>query len=324
MQTQRTWLAAAMLLVLAAAPPLAADEVRVTLPENVKFVVQLDAAAIQKSAIGSRLIEGLKSQILPELEEDEGLSMDKIVEILGFDPFEEVQSIVVAAADYKSPEKSLVGCVQLRSTTGNLEGLLLSVPGYDVEDVDGRQIHSARPEEDRPVYGAFHGEDGGSRAVVLGSNRDAVVAVLDALDGDAGGDDASRSVTLGEKNGPLVTVQVFELPEEIAASGGPQANIAKVVRSGSLRITEADENVRIAASIVAGSDKQAEQLEQAARGLGAIIGLAAANDPDDEDLKMIQQVLKELRVSRDGDAVELNLSLPAEVVMPFIEENVLD
>lgn len=323
MHTQRTWLAAAMLLVLAAAP-VAADEVRVTLPKGVKFVVQLDAAAIQKSAIGGRLIEGLKSEVLSDLEEDEGLSMDKIVEILGFDPFEEVQSIAVAASDYESPEKSLVGCVQLRSTTGNLEGLLLSVPGYDVEEVDGRQIHSARPEEDRPVYGAFHGEDGGSRTVVLGSDRDAVVAVLDALDGNAGGDDSSRSVTLGGKNGPLVSVQVFELPDEIAKSEGPQANIAKVVRSGSLRITEADENVRIAASIVAGSGQQAEQLEQAARGLGAMIGLAAANDPDDEDLKMVQQVLKELKVSRDGDTVELNLSLPAEVVMPFIEENVLD
>jgi hypothetical protein len=324
MQTQRTWLAAAMLLVLAAMPRLAADEVRVTLPEDVKFAVQLDAAAIQKSAIGSRLIEGLKAEVLGDLEEDEGLSMDKIVEILGFDPFEEVQSIAVAGSDYEAPEKSLVGCVQLRSTTGNLEGLLLSLPGYDVEEVDGAQIHSARPEEDMPVYGAFHEDDGGSRTVVLGASRDAVVSVLGALDGEASGDDSSRAVTLGEENAALVSIQVFELPEEIAESEGPQANIAKVVRSGSLRITEADENVRIVASIVAGNDKQAEQLEQAARGLGAMIGLAAANDPDDEDLKMVQQVLKELNVSRDGDTVELNLSVPDEVVMNFIEANVLD
>jgi hypothetical protein len=201
---------------------------------------------------------------------------------------------------------------------------LLGLPGYEVEEVDGVSIHSARPDEDLAVYGAFHESDDGNHTVVVAANREAVLAVLRGIGDDGSGDDSAKSVTVGADGAPLVAVDLFELPAELTEMEGPQANVAKIIRSASVRITEEGDALSVALSVVASADKQAEQLEQAARGLGAMIGLAAANDPDDEDLQMIKKLLADLKVERDGATVTSTVSMPNEQVMSLLEENVFD
>jgi hypothetical protein len=132
-----------------------ADDLKVVLPADAKFVVRLDVAAIRQSEVGGPLFERVKGDVLGKMAKDNGgPSAGEIEQVLGFDPFEEVQAIVVAASEYDSPEKSLVACIQLGQTTGNLEGLMLALPHYQVDSYGDHQIHSARPEDDVTVYGA--------------------------------------------------------------------------------------------------------------------------------------------------------------------------
>jgi hypothetical protein len=308
-----------------------AEELHLSLPSDVKFVVRVDLPAVRSSAVTGPLLAMLKEQVLGKLAEKKdgkGLSLEKIVELLGFDPFEEVQAIVVAAADYESPEKSLVSCVQLRKTTGNLEGLLLALPGYKAEEYNGRQIYAATPDEERAVFGAIYVDATGNHTLLLAARREAIVRMLDSLDGkkdDEGsrGGKSARGVTLGGAGGPLAVVDVFEMPAEVIKEEGPPANVAKIMRSLSVRISEKEDKVGIAASVVADAEKQAEQLEQMAKGLRAMVDLALSADAEDEDLQNVQRWLKDLAISRKGATLELTLHVPAEEVRKLIADNLI-
>lgn len=303
-----------------------ADDLRIGLPADMKFVVRVDVHAVQNSPVGGKLFATAKEQILGKLADKadgKGLSQEKIVEVLGFDPFEEIQNIVIAAADYDSPEQSLAGCVQLRKTSGNLEGLLLALPGYSVEDYDGLQIHSATPDGGTRVYCAFHVDAAGSRTVLLAARREAIIHMLDSLGdkGESGG--SAKAITFGGEDAPLAVVEMFDLPTQIMNQEGPPANVAKIIRSLSVRVSESDDKVNVTTAVVAGADKQAEQLEQMVKGLHAMVGLAASSQTDDEDLMMIHKYLEDMTVKRDGTTVNLGLSLPAADVLKLIEDNLL-
>lgn len=316
-------LVAGVLALTGLARVASAEEYRISLPAEAQFVVRVDLPAVRSSTVGGRLFETAKSRLLAELA-DKGkgdLTLDKIVEILGFDPFEEVQGIVVGGA-YENPEQSLVAAVQLRKTSGNLEGLLLTLPGYSAEEVEGMQIYSATPDENRRVFGTIHVNGAGDRTLVISAQRDAIVQALKSLDGQTPGD-AQRTVTLGAPNGPLAQVDVFELPPMVDQHEGPPANIAKIVRQMSAQVSESDGKVNLATRVEAGTEKQSEQLEQMVKGLAAMVSLAASSEKDDQDLQQFQKWLSDLVVSRSGSTVELRLSLPADEVQRLIDENLM-
>ena len=73
------------------------------------------------------------------------LTSEKIKEVLGMDPFEEIQGVVICASEYENPEKSLLGMIRLKKTTGNIEELPLGIPGYEKSQYRKYAIHSASP-----------------------------------------------------------------------------------------------------------------------------------------------------------------------------------
>ncbi len=73
--------------------------------------------------------------------------------------------------------------VRLKKTSGNLEGLALSLPKYESSEYKSYQIHSMSADHDMRVYGAIHGKDQADRTLVLCPNQDLVKSVLDGLDG---------------------------------------------------------------------------------------------------------------------------------------------
>lgn len=314
----------ALLVAVAGVPKLSeAEELRIGLPADVKFIVRVDLPAVQSSTVGGRLFATMKEQIFAKLaakSEGKGLSQEKLIEVLGFDPFEEVQAVVVAAAEYEAPEKSLVGVIQLRKTTGNLEGLLLTLPGYSVEDHGDHQIYSATPDDSKTLFCAFHTDGAGNRSVLLAAQRDSIVLMLDSLDGKGKSSASEKSVTLGGRDSPMVVVDLFELPPEMINQEGPPANVAKIVRSLSMQVSESGGAVNFAASLIANAEKQAEQLEQMVKGLHAMVGLAASSKGDAK-LQMIEKYLTDLAVTRNGTTVDVSLSLPEAEAQKLIEEH---
>lgn len=322
---RRALLLVALLIAAAGMPAAApAKDLNVNLPPDAKFVVRLDLAAIRESEIGGPLFEQFKAEATKKIGRggDGQASLDQISQVLGFNPFEEVQSIMVAASDYESPEFSLVAAIQLRRTTGNLEGLVLALPEYATETHGDYQIHYARPEEDKQVFAAVHTADDGNRTVVLAAQREALVQMLESFNGKASGETPLKAASFSGDGEALLAVKVFELPPDMMKQEGPPANIAKIVSNASLQVAEADDQVKVSLQVEARDEKQAEQLKQMAQGLIAMVNLKASSDPEDEKARQVQRLLQDVRVNRSSTTVEAILNLPAEEIAKLIEAEI--
>lgn len=324
-------LRSSFLAVLAAVALLApaARAQSITLPDDAKFVVRVDVQALQNSEVAGPLVAMLKEQAIGKMaDKHDGMSMEKLVEILGFDPFEEVQSVVLAASDYESPETSIVACVQLKKTAGNIEGLLLAIPGYSSSTHGELTIHSVDHGDGKAGHAAVYTDGDGNHSLLVGANRDALEGMLDSLAADYdddSADDAGIPVTTKPDGGAIVAIDMFQLPKEIMDEEGPPANIAKIVRALSARVSESGDKLNITALVIAETDKQAEQLEQMVNGLRAMVDLAVNShgEDQDEDLVAVQKYLSDTKVAREGTTVTLDLSVPSEQVRSLIADNLM-
>jgi hypothetical protein len=319
-------LLAASLMLWAIGAPVRGQEQAYRVPADTKFVVQLNVAAFRNTAFGGRLIELARQKAREELAEDgngDTPDLDKIHEILGFDPFQEVQGITVSAADYEHPERSLVVAIRLRETTGNLEGLALGLPQYESTDYGKYQIHSAVPESGDQVFAAIHAGADRQKTLLLATQQDAVTNMLDQLDGKSSSSAAFRDVPLSAHGKELLSLEILQLPID-KFEDGPQANIAKILRAISLRVNEAGGDLDLGIMLTADNQQRAEQLRQMAQGFIAMIDFAQSADPDDKDLQRVKQVAHDLKATRDAESVSVTLKLRTSELTKFIEEELSD
>ena len=280
-----------------------APKMPVNVPENSKFSIQIDLAAIKQTKLGAMLFSLAKKKAIEELgkkgRDEAGLA--KLKEMLGMDPFEEIQTITLSSAEYENPENSMLAIVRLKKTAGNLEGLLLGMPEYESSEYKNHQIHSATPDKKMRVFGAIHGKDNQNRTIILTPNKSKIESVLDELDRNSGLDESEPS---------LVRLQLFEIPTD-KIGRGPQANIAKLVKTFILEVEDANEDIGLTAKLTTETDKQAEQVQQMAQGVIAMVDFAQTIDSDDKDLKKIREMLVGLKATRDGTDVQVSLMLNA-------------
>jgi hypothetical protein len=321
-------LRSSLLAVLAAVALLApaARAQSITLPDDAKFVVRVDLQALQNSEVAGPLVAMLKEQVIGKMaDKHDGMTMEKLVEILGFDPFEEVQSVVVAASGYESPETSIVACVRLKKNAGNIEGLMLAIPGYSSGEHGELTIHSVDHGNGRGGHAAMYVDGDGNHSLLVAADRGALEGMLDAMGEDSSPGDSTHAISTESDGGELAMLDLYQLPDELMAEEGPPANVAKIVRSLSARVSESGDNLNVVASVIAETDKQAEQLEQMINGLRAMVELAvtAHGEDHDEDLISVHKYLSDVKVAREGTAVTLNVSVPSADVQKLIADNLL-
>lgn len=298
----------------------------ISVPSDSKFVLQIDLQALKASKVGSSLFEMAKEAAMKEAGKNansKDISSDKIQEVLGMDPFEEIQGIVICASNYDHPEKSLLGMVRLKKTTGNIEGLLLAVPGYEQSQHRKYEIHAASPGDDTKVFGAIHKNKAGNNTLVVGANKSSVTDLLDSLDAKNLETKALKTVDLQSDRKVIAHMQLLELPLEKLGKG-PQANIAALLSSLVVSIVEEDDELEVRAAMQAGTDKKAEQIRQSIQGLSAMVELFASMDDQDDDVKEFLQFIKKIKVSQDGTAISVKLRLPAAEIAEMIKKELND
>jgi hypothetical protein len=326
----KRWLFVQVAFVLATAgfgPASRADELTVKVPGDTKFVLQLDLQAFRATALGGKLVDIARDKAKQELSaggaQGKDAGLDKIHEILGFDPFKEIQAILVSGSNYERPEQSVVISIRFGKSTGNLEGLLLGVPGYAAEAFGKYTIHSAAPEKDVRVFGAIHTDSKGDKTVLLASQRESVTRLLDQMDGKRAGDDSFKTIRLTSDGKPILALEVLEIPTELVGDG-PQSGVVKVLRTVSLRVSESKGDLSIGLSLAAGTEQQAEQLRQMAQGLIAMLDFAQSANPDDKDLKKAQRLVHDIKVVRDGSSLKMSLAVPADELKKLIDDQLGD
>lgn len=324
----RTFLAAALLLVGAhAASTARAEEAVYRLPSDTAFILNLDLQSVQKSAVGGRILDTAINKAVEKIAEkgnlDRAAALKQVEQILGFDPLKEVKSITVSAADYESPENSLIAVVQLGKTTGNLEGLLLGLPEYQVSDYEGQQIHSAAPEQGQTLYVAFVTDDDGDRRILFSGQKEAVTKLIDQAAGKSGGDGGTTDFAIEQAADRLLSLKVIKLPED-AIEEGPPANVAKLLKDAAVHIDEADGKVGLNVALTAADEKQAEQLRQMAQGGVAMLQFAKSANPEDQNLQKLTSLVEDASTSREGATVTVSIQVPAAEITALIDEKLKD
>lgn len=290
-------------------PASAPAQERETTPSGAKFIVQLDLDAFRASRVGSQLFEAATQAAMNELGDDEE-KLDQVREALGFDPLTEIHGFTLFGSDFDSPEDDLQVVIRMGKTTGNLEGMVLALPEYESSDYGDHVIHSAQPDDDMQVFAVIYEDNDGNHSVVAATRRAAVEKMLDTM---------SEEISVAPQLAPgaFLSVNILELPMD-QIGDGPQENIAKLLRQISLTVSEADENFAIHLSLSTEDEQKAEQLRQMAQGVVAMIGFV--QDEGDDDLKMVQELLRGLTVQRDEATITLDLEIPTEKVIEFLRE----
>jgi len=290
-------------------PASAPAQERETTPSGAKFIVQLDLDAFRASRVGSQLFEAATQAAMNELGDDEE-KLDQVREALGFDPLTEIHGFTLFGSDFDSPEDDLQVVIRMGKTTGNLEGMVLALPEYESSDYGDHIIHSAQPDDDMQVFAVIYEDNDGNHSVVAATRRAAVEKMLDTM---------SEEISVAPQLAPgaFLSVNILELPMD-QIGDGPQENIAKLLRQISLTVSEADENFAIHLSLSTEDEQKAEQLRQMAQGVVAMIGFV--QDEGDDDLKMVQELLRGLTVQRDEATITLDLEIPTEKVIEFLRE----
>lgn len=320
----RTSLFAATLLglMLAPAKPARAEEGDVlNVPANSKFLVHIDIGVFRETHIGGKLFEMAKHEAMKEIterhgDEDGDDDFKKLKEALGFDPFTELDAITVVGSDFKHPEDHVHLILRMKQTTGNLEGLMTSLPGYSSTEYGDHVIHTAEPDRNERVFGAIHTDQRGTKRVVAARSAKEVKALLDMLDGKSRAE--SKAVKLSRAEGQFVHIELLELPQEEIGKG-PQANVARMIQGLSINVGDDGEDVSMSVTLRTRKNQQAKQIKQMVQGLTAMIQLIQ-DENQDEELERAKEFLERIEVERDGNMVRIRLVVPEDELVELIED----
>lgn len=291
------------------------------LPADTKLVVQLDLREFGNTSIGGRLIDLTAATAAQEMDTDGKQLLEKVNNSLGFDPLTEIRTITLATSSIDDPEQAAMSgglMVQLGKTTGNLEGLMLALPGYSATERDDTTLHSAGEGSQHATCAIFKAEDG-NHTVLLARESAQVVHMLETLESAATAE--ATHAKLGR--GIFARVTLLDVPAE-QFQGEPFANVLGLIRTASLEVSEVDgKTMHVQVDIQATKEKKAEQIRQLLAGAFAAAGLLldSIDELDDENLREVaNDVLKSIKVEREEESVSFSLDVPSRVLADFLRE----
>lgn len=309
----RNLLMCGVAVLLLAPAGLQADEREVTVPEGSKFFLHLDLRAFQQTRLGGRLFEMARREAMRELDKgDKHNEFEKMKEMLGFDPFDELDSLTVVGLSLEEPQKRVQLVLTFKKTTGNLEELARDLPGHNSTEYEGHTIHSAQDDDDHRIFAAIHADRNGRKRMVAARSLNDVRKMLDTLDGVSRSE--SKAVKLALKDSSLVHIELLEMPK---APRGPHAMAAKMLERVSLKIASVDNDMQMSLTLRTAKEKDAQRVRQMVQGL---IAMAQMIEDADDELKQAQEFLEQIEVKRKGREVRIRIAVPEADLIDMIEQ----
>lgn len=241
-----------------------------------------------------------------------------MTESLGIDLFKTSDTIVMFNEDYEVGAFSAV--VSLGDTAGNIEGALLSVPGYESWMLDDETILNVIPWEhrgrdgDRLYSAVVRLDDGKANYFVAGLDRGRVEGLVRRLQGgqtdlELSADDASA----------LMTMHAYR-PAPKRQLRGPHAGLLGMLNAIDMSVVEDDQvTVRLSAEIE--NETRARQVYEMAQGWTTFLTIVAGFN---EDAEPTHEVMEQLRVDRVGQRVSLSLTCEPEAMIAAIRNLAID
>ncbi len=291
-------------------PPKA---VSATEPSEPAVSIQVDLDGFGKSKIGGLLIQAGTKIAAAEMDKDPDEAMSAVVEALGFDPLKQEARLAIDVLDIEDPLNGLTAVLSLKNSTGNLEGLLLAVPGYKSLSQEDRVIHSLSPDGRASYFIAFDNNATGEKRIFAAASLE---GLLEKLRTQSGG-------LVALPKGQFANIQLLSPPTEMIEET-PLAALVDLLQATSVSIGEEGNDLVIRISLTADDEEKANQLQQLAQGVIAMVSLfkeEISQELDDEETaKQMLSVIKQIKVQREGANVTVETRVPEQTIINFLRE----
>ncbi len=310
----RNLLVCGIAALLLAPANLKANEREITVPSGSKFFLHVDLRAFQGTKLGARLFEMARREAMRELRNDgKRDEYEQMKEMLGFDPFNELEALTVVGSSFENPEDRVQLVLTMKKTTGNLEEIAKDLPNYSSSEYEGHAIHSATGDDNDRIYAAVHTDRNDRKRVVAARQLEDIRLMLDTLDG------VSRrqapAVKLALSDSSLLHMELLEMPKK---TRGPHAAAAKMLERVRLKVASADNELLLSVVLKTAEEKQAKRVRQMVQGL---LAMAQLIEDDDAELRKAQEFLEQIEVKRKGREVRIRITVPEAEIIDLIEQN---
>lgn len=327
----------------------AAPSAGTTIPSDAVWFLTLDVKRFVGNPVGQQALQILEGLIREEAGGDLDGMLDlktaqaKIGKVIGFDPLEGIASVEMYGlvspfgGEIRNEEEIVekmattgVAVVTLTGGTGNLEGLALATPDYRSTEYKGATIHSGTlPDVPLRVYMAVLKQQSAGQLgmVVFGLGEDQVKQALDRVKGRAisprtGLPAASKVGTAADQFVPTTqgtllaaglkldeaTIRAVGVPQQQSAVAGMLTRLAVSLGSRDDLVT-----AQLTAEVI--NEERAEQVRQLVEGLIAFVQLPIEEFEEEEEFRLLREILKDVEVSRQGAYVHCRLTKPANTLL---------
>lgn len=300
-----------------------AGQTTLPVPKDTKMVMQLDVNTFAKTDLGTRLVSLIQKIASKKMSMDEAKFMSTIEQTVGFDPFTEIQTVSILVSDYESPEEDFSVALQMKTTTGNLEGLMLALPGYNFYEKDDVTIHTTKDDKGS-AFAAFLDNADGSKRIVVAAGEEGLTQMLQRDQSPT--KRIKRQVNSAVPEGAFAQLQIFQFPNKALEIDPANNFVVKLVDSLSIVFGEAGSDITADVTLTAIDEKMAEQFQQLVQGFTSIFGLIEqkkeSNGDDEADAEMAKMLdlLDGSQVERSGKNVTIHLKVPVNVIIDFIRD----
>jgi hypothetical protein len=234
----------------------------------------------------------------------------KILDEIGFDPFQDVETVTIAIDE--SPNKPLI-LVQGKFDMAKIQTKAESAAKENsdvltIGKAGGHTIYEVKaPEQNETMYvGLVDGT-----TVAASPNKDYVVEVLDKKDGKKKAEMKKELKALLAKADSKQTISIVSLGGPLAATGQPTAaKVASIV--GGINISD---EVKVELVLNTKNADDAKSLEGELKdGIDQVKALVDLTANQNKDLKPLVEAVDTLKVSSQGTAVKINGELTKEVI----------
>lgn len=308
----RHTLTTVLLTLTIALPAFAAEPIAQA--DELAWSITLHPKALAQSDLGRSWTEQV-GQLHPDWNEKNRM----VSESLGIDLWKTSDTIVLFNDSYEPG--AFVGVAMLGPSAGNIEGALLSVPGYESQMYDDDIIMNIIPwehrrrDDDKLFSAVVRLEDGRANYFVAGLDRGAVEDLIERLregrtDLNLSASDATALMSMhAYRSAPKRTLR------------GPYAGLIGMLTGMELRVSE--DGGQMTASLIAEVDEpaRARQLQQMAQGWTTFLTMAAGFN---ESAAPTHAVMEQIEVLQDERKVSLSLTCGSEAVIDAIRNLAVD
>lgn len=292
---------AAGLMCGAQAAPLNAGQVGA----NAKWVLHLDVEGLRATQVGKILMQKLTTG-------DDNNRLNALAAMLGCDLRKDLAGVTLYGPSDVEDEGVVI--LHGKFNKQQLETFVKADDAYASEDYKGATIHSwIDKKKNKRMYGTILA---GGEAIVMSGANASVKAELDVLGGGSSlATQNEGKLSLGAANGSVL-IAAADLAKMKSAKTSAQT--LKFANSASASISEQGADAVGTVVIEADSAQNAQQMNDALRGILAMIQL---NDKTDQNTK---DALKATGVDLQGTTLKISIHMPAQTLADTLQKKMTE